>query len=256
MQAKRNNKMNAKKIQKGVRLILEGLGEDPQSDRLAQTPRRATEMFMEVLSGTHHNLDECLRALTEERHEEMVILKDIPIYSMCEHHLLPFSGTASIAYIPQEGKIMGLNTIARLVDILAKRQQIHEQAWRCRLLSKDAIWHHGVFRDAITTAIAAVRLRYSTIFYTAISFLGGVCSGGSVTKGAPNILIRIIVIRVVVRHIHVVVDIVVRDVRVIVCGDVRRGRNGDYARRDVRIQLAVADPERHCVVPAHVNLRV
>jgi GTP cyclohydrolase I len=127
MQSKSSSKMNAAKIEKGVRLILSGLGEDPESKRLAQTPRRAAEMFMEVLSGTHHNLDECLRALTEERHEEMVILKDIPIYSMCEHHLLPFSGTASIAYIPQEGKIMGLNTIANLVDILAKRLQIQER---------------------------------------------------------------------------------------------------------------------------------
>jgi GTP cyclohydrolase I len=119
--------MNIDKIEQGVRLILEGLGEDPKAARLVQTPRRTAEMFVEVLSGTHHNLDECLKSLTEERHEEMVILKDIPIYSMCEHHLLPFSGTASIAYIPQEGKIMGLNTIAKLVDILAKRLQIQER---------------------------------------------------------------------------------------------------------------------------------
>ena len=119
--------MDAPKIEKGVKLILEGLGEDPNSERLLETPRRVAEMFMEVLSGTHWNVDECLKALTEERHEEMVILKDIPIYSMCEHHLLPFSGTASIAYIPHEGKIMGLNTIAKLVDILAKRLQIQER---------------------------------------------------------------------------------------------------------------------------------
>lgn len=119
--------MDARKIEKGVKLILEGLGEDPNSERLAETPRRVAEMFTEVLSGTHWNVDECLKALTEERHEEMVILKDIPIYSMCEHHLLPFSGTASIAYIPHEGKIMGLNTIATLVDILAKRLQIQER---------------------------------------------------------------------------------------------------------------------------------
>lgn len=127
METETNGQMNADKIEQGVRLILEGLGEDPGSERLAQTPRRTAEMFMEVLSGTHHSLDECLKALTEERHEEMVILKDIPIYSMCEHHLLPFSGTASIAYIPQEGKIMGLNTIAKLVDMLAKRLQIQER---------------------------------------------------------------------------------------------------------------------------------
>jgi GTP cyclohydrolase I len=120
-------KMNADKIEKGVKLILEGLGEDPRAKRLSQTPQRTAEMFIEVLSGTHKNPDDFLRALTEEKHEEMVILKDIPLYSMCEHHLLPFSGTASIAYIPQKGKIMGLNTIALLVDSLAKRLQIQER---------------------------------------------------------------------------------------------------------------------------------
>jgi len=127
MQQECGGNMDAGKIEKGVTLILEGLGEDPRSERLAQTPRRVAEMFMEVLSGTHYNVDECLKALTEERHEEMVVLKDIPLYSMCEHHMLPFSGTAGIAYIPQKGKIMGLNTIAKLVDILAKRMQIQER---------------------------------------------------------------------------------------------------------------------------------
>lgn len=127
MQHECGGNMNAEKIEKGVLMILEGLGEDPQSERLVQTPRRVAEMFMEVLSGTHYNVDECLKALTEERHEEMVILKDIPLYSMCEHHLLPFSGTAGIAYIPRKGTIMGLNTIAKLVDILAKRMQIQER---------------------------------------------------------------------------------------------------------------------------------
>ncbi|MCP5104004.1 MAG: GTP cyclohydrolase I FolE [bacterium] len=127
MQSDCSDKMDADKIEKGVKMILEGLGEDPKEERLVQTPRRVAQMFTEVLSGTHKNIDECLKALTEERHDEMVILKDIPLYSMCEHHLLPFSGTAGIAYIPQEGKIMGLNTIARLVDVLAKRLQIQER---------------------------------------------------------------------------------------------------------------------------------
>ena len=84
-------------------------------------------MFVEVLSGTHKSPDDFLKLLTEEKHEEMVILKDIPLHSLCEHHLLPFSGTASIAYIPKKGKIMGLNTIAQLVDSLAKRLQIQER---------------------------------------------------------------------------------------------------------------------------------
>jgi GTP cyclohydrolase I len=121
------NRMDKKLIENGVRLILEGVGEDPGSERLEKTPQRAAEMFAEVLSGTHQDPEEFTKLLTEEKHDEMVVLKDIPIYSICEHHLLPFSGTASVVYIPQEGKIMGLNCIAHLVDTLAKRLQIQER---------------------------------------------------------------------------------------------------------------------------------
>lgn len=120
-------KIDKEKIIEGVKLVLEGIGENPGDPRLENTPQRAAEMFIEVLSGTHKNPDHFLKALTEEKHDEMVILRDIPLYSMCEHHLLPFSGIASIAYIPRKGKIMGLNTIAMLVDSLAKRLQIQER---------------------------------------------------------------------------------------------------------------------------------
>ena len=127
MENTKKNKMDLKKIEEGVKLILEGVGEDPDSGRLENTPHRVAEMFAEILDGTHKDPDDFLKALTEEKHEEMVILKDIPIYSMCEHHLLPFSGIASVVYIPKKGKIMGLNTIALLVDSLAKRLQIQER---------------------------------------------------------------------------------------------------------------------------------
>ena len=95
--------MDLDKIKKGVSLILEGIGEDAASERLRETPSRAAAMFAEVLSGTGKDPGDFLKCLTEEKHDEMVILKDIPIYSMCEHHLLPFSGKASIAYIPKKG---------------------------------------------------------------------------------------------------------------------------------------------------------
>jgi GTP cyclohydrolase I len=121
------SQFDAKKIEKGVRLILEGIGEDPDSRRLKKTPQRSADMFLEVLSGTHKNPDEFTKLLTEEKHDEMVILKNIPIYSMCEHHFLPFSGNASIVYIPHKGRIMGLNSIALLVDTLSKRLQIQER---------------------------------------------------------------------------------------------------------------------------------
>jgi GTP cyclohydrolase I len=119
--------MDTAKIEKGVRLILEGIGEDAGSARLKETPARAASMFIEVLSGTGKDPRDFLKALTEEEHDEMVILKDIPIYSLCEHHLLPFSGKASIAYIPKKGRIIGLNTLGYLVDFLAKRLQLQER---------------------------------------------------------------------------------------------------------------------------------
>jgi GTP cyclohydrolase I len=119
--------MDLSKIKQGVRLILEGIGEDVNSSRLQETPQRAAAMFAEVLSGTGKDPGDFLKALTEEEHDEMVILKDIPIYSLCEHHLLPFSGKASIAYIPKKGKIIGLNTLGYLVDFLAKRLQLQER---------------------------------------------------------------------------------------------------------------------------------
>ncbi len=121
------NNIDTEKIKKGVKLILEGIGENPNSKRLKKTPQRVANMFLEVLSGIHDDPDKFTKLLSEEKHDEMVILKDVPIYSMCEHHLLPFYGTASIAYIPNKGKIMGLNTIAQLIDTLSKRLQIQER---------------------------------------------------------------------------------------------------------------------------------
>lgn len=122
-----NKKTDREKIEKGIKLILEGIGEDTEAERLKLTPKRTADMFLEILEGTNRDPSEFLNALSEESHEEMVILKDIPLYSMCEHHLLPFSGKASIAYIPRLGKIIGLNTLAKLVDCLSKRLQIQER---------------------------------------------------------------------------------------------------------------------------------
>ncbi len=119
--------LDTAKIETGVRLILEGIGEDPNSARLRGTPARAAAMFAEVLASTGQDPRDFLKTLTEEEHDEMVILKDIPIYSLCEHHLLPFSGKANIAYIPKKGRIIGLNTLGYLVDFLAKRLQLQER---------------------------------------------------------------------------------------------------------------------------------
>ena len=119
--------MDLKKIEKGVKLILEGVGEDPQRPGLKKTPQRVARMFSEILGGIEEDPKEHLKVIEEEHHEEMVIIKNIPLYSMCEHHLLPFAGVAHVAYIPAGGRIVGLSKIARVVDILSRRLQVQER---------------------------------------------------------------------------------------------------------------------------------
>lgn len=120
--------MNQGKIKQGVRLILEGIGEDPDREGLAQTPRRVAEMYAEVFSGLSDNPAEHLQIMFDEGHQEMVLVRDIPLYSMCEHHLTPFFGRAHVAYIPgKSGRICGLSKLARLVDSFARRPQVQER---------------------------------------------------------------------------------------------------------------------------------
>ncbi len=116
-----------KKIARGVKLILEGVGEDPERPGLKDTPQRVARMFSEILGGLKENPAKQLQAIQSEKHDEMVLIKNIPLYSMCEHHLLPFAGVAHIAYIPKAGRIVGLSKIARVVDILCRRLQIQER---------------------------------------------------------------------------------------------------------------------------------
>ncbi|MGQ9471126.1 MAG: GTP cyclohydrolase I FolE [Candidatus Aminicenantales bacterium] len=119
--------MDLKKIEKAVKMILEGVGEDPERPGLKQTPKRVAHLFAEILGGVSEDPKEHLRIIQEERHDEMVLIKNIPLYSMCEHHLLPFAGRAHVAYIPKGGRIVGLSKIARVVDILSRRLQVQER---------------------------------------------------------------------------------------------------------------------------------
>jgi GTP cyclohydrolase I len=119
--------MDLKKIEKGVRLILEGVSENPDRAGLKTTPQRVARMFSEILGGIHENPEKHLRAIHQEKHDEMVLIKNIPLYSMCEHHLLPFAGVAHVAYIPKGGRIVGLSKIARVVDGLSRRLQVQER---------------------------------------------------------------------------------------------------------------------------------
>jgi GTP cyclohydrolase I len=115
------------KIEEGVRLILEGIGEDPARPGLEGTPRRVAHLYAEICAGLHSDPRQYLHVLPATTHDEMVILKDIPIHSLCEHHLLPMKGVAHIAYIPKAGRIVGLSKLARVADLMAKKPQIQER---------------------------------------------------------------------------------------------------------------------------------
>lgn len=120
--------MDKAKIEEGVRLILEGIGEDSNREGLQKTPARVAKMYEEVFAGMTENPAKHFETLFDENHQEMVLVKDIPFYSMCEHHLVPFFGYAHIAYIPgKSGQICGLSKLARLVDVFAKRPQVQER---------------------------------------------------------------------------------------------------------------------------------
>jgi GTP cyclohydrolase I len=119
--------MDSKKIVKGVRLIIEGIGEDPDRPGLRSTPQRVAEMYQEIFSGIAADTAKLLQPMAGETHDEMVMIRDIPFYSVCEHHLLPFFGKAHIAYVPGAGKIVGISALARALEVFAKRPQVQER---------------------------------------------------------------------------------------------------------------------------------
>ena len=118
--------MDTAKIEAGVRLILEGIGEDPEREGLLETPARVARMYEEVLGGLEEDPSRHFDVTFDEGHEEIVLVGDIPFFSMCEHHLAPFFGKAHVAYIPN-GYITGLSKIARVVDIFSHRLQVQER---------------------------------------------------------------------------------------------------------------------------------
>ena len=115
------------RIEKAVREILEAIGEDADRDGLKRTPARVARMFAEIFSGLDQDPADVLSTTFDACHDEMILVKDIPLYSVCEHHLVPFSGKAHIAYIPNaDGRITGLSKLARLVEMYARRPQVQE----------------------------------------------------------------------------------------------------------------------------------
>lgn len=119
--------VDLEKIERGIRLVLEGVGEDPERDGLRRTPARVAEMYAELTAGMREDPHEHVSPLPGDKHDEMVIVKDIHFSSLCEHHLAPFVGKCHIAYIPKDGRIVGLSKLARLVETFARRLQVQER---------------------------------------------------------------------------------------------------------------------------------
>ncbi|WP_434995561.1 GTP cyclohydrolase I FolE [Arthrobacter sp. Ld5] len=135
------------RIQRAVREILAAIGEDPERDGLLDTPKRVAKAYAEMFSGLHQDAGEVLSTSFDIDHQELVLVKDIPFYSTCEHHLVPFHGAAHVGYIPSEdGRVTGLSKLARLVEVYARRPQIQE-----RLTSQivDAMMEHLTPKGAI-----------------------------------------------------------------------------------------------------------
>ncbi len=120
--------MDKERIRAAVRELILAVGEDPDREGLVETPRRVADMYEEIFSGLQDDPKQYLKIFHEtQQHNELVVVRDIPLYSVCEHHFLPFIGKAHIAYIPQGGKIIGLSKFSRIVDCFARRPQVQER---------------------------------------------------------------------------------------------------------------------------------
>lgn len=115
------------RIREAVTMIIEAIGEDPTREGLIETPRRIAEMYKEIFSGLDEDVARHLEVVFSEEHDDIILVRDIPFYSMCEHHFLPFFGKAHVAYIPAEGRVTGLSKLARVVEGYARRPQMQER---------------------------------------------------------------------------------------------------------------------------------
>lgn len=119
--------VDQERVRRAVRELLLAIGEDPERPGLLETPDRVARMYDEIFAGLHQDVRNSVKVFDEADHDEMILVGDIPFYSMCEHHLLPFIGKAHVVYIPQNGKILGLSKIARVVDMMSRKPQLQER---------------------------------------------------------------------------------------------------------------------------------
>jgi GTP cyclohydrolase IA len=119
--------MDYPRIERAIREILIAVGEDPDREGLAETPARVARMYGELFAGLHIDIEQQIKIFHEKDHDEMILVGNIPFYSVCEHHLLPFIGRAHVVYIPSEGRVLGLSKIARIVDMMSRKPQLQER---------------------------------------------------------------------------------------------------------------------------------
>jgi GTP cyclohydrolase I len=119
--------VDLEKVEEATRLLLEGIGEDPARGGLVETPRRVARMWQELVTGMDQTAEGIVKPIPLEEYDEIVLLRNIPFVSVCEHHLVPFIGKAHVAYLPQEGKVVGLSKLARVVEMEARRLQVQER---------------------------------------------------------------------------------------------------------------------------------
>ncbi len=119
--------MDRARIEEAVERLLEAIGEDPRREGLEDTPRRVADMCQEIFAGISADPREQLRVFTTRNQDEMILVRDIPFYSMCEHHLLPFFGSAHLAYIPDHDRVTGFSHLVRVVDAMSRRPQLQER---------------------------------------------------------------------------------------------------------------------------------
>jgi GTP cyclohydrolase I len=180
------------RIERAIREILEAIGEDPDREGLVDTPARVARMYGEIFAGLHLDIRNSIRVFRELGNDEMILVGNIPLYSMCEHHLLPFIGKAHVVYIPQGGRIIGLSKIARIVDVLSKKPQLQE-----RLTSQiadtlvDAVQPQGVAviveAEHLCMTMRGVRKPGSL---TVTSALRGICKKDARTRAEALALIN------------------------------------------------------------------
>jgi GTP cyclohydrolase I len=149
------SKMDLDKIAAGVRLILQGIGEDLSRPGIVDTPERVAEMYEEICGGMHEDPAGEIKVIPAETHDEIVMVKDIPFASICEHHLIPFTGLAHIAYIPKDGRIVGLSKLARIAEIYARRPQVQE---RLTTQIAELLYHGDLEPKGVMVVIEAIHL--------------------------------------------------------------------------------------------------